>query len=469
MSTPSPIPASSSAPRRKKGVHPILMLLGVLLLCAVLTWVLDSGSYQRVNGRVIPGTFATTAKALDWRHLLGSSAVAGEASPASIVAVLRAIPLGLAKHAPLIFMVMIVGGMFGVFKRTGALDAGLDRLVQRSRGSIYLLAPVLMCAVAAGSAFLGLMSEYLAILPAVMLLAERLKLDPLHAVAMLLIAAKIGYVASVSNPVVLPIAQGIVGVPIFSGSGMRLAVLATFVPLGVLYLLYVIRRSGFAATSLQTRSRPLSIRHTVVLGLLAIAVVLMVYGGRTWHWHFHEFSAFYLAVTVVIAIAGGAGGRASADAFVEGIKGMILPALLIGLAGAIHVLLLQSEVLDTVVHAMARVIAGHSPWVSSLGIMFTEAGLDLLIPSTSAKAAISTPILWPIGQLAGLQGNSVVLAFLFGNGLMATVSPTSGLLLAMLAIAKVPYGRWVRFMLPLTLVLTVLAVAFLRIATQGGH
>lgn len=445
------------------------MLLGVLLLCAVLTWLLDAGAYQRVGDRVIPGTYATIGKALDWRHLLESTAPAGEAAPASIVSVLRAIPLGLAKHASLIFMVMIVGGMFGVFKRTGALDAGLDRLVQRTRGSVYLLAPVLMAALAAGSAFLGLMSEYLAILPAVMLLAERLRLDPLYAVAMLLIAAKIGYVASVSNPVVLPIAQGIVGVPIFSGSGMRLAVLATFVPLGVLYLLYRIRRSGFAATTLPDHAHRLSARHAGVLLLLAAAVVLMVYGGRAWHWHFNEFSAFYLAVTVVIAIAGGAGGRASADAFVDGIKGMILPALLIGLAGAIHVLLLQSQVLDTVVHAMASVIAGHSSWVSSLGIMFTEAGLDVLIPSTSAKAAISTPILWPIGQLAGLQGNSVVLAFLFGNGLMATVSPTSGLLLAMLAIAKVPYGRWVRFMLPLTLVLTVLAMGFLLIATQTGH
>lgn len=447
----------------------MLMLLGVLLLCAVLTWVLDSGAYQRTGDQVIPGTYATINKVLDWRHLLESSATAGQANPASVVSVLRAIPLGLAKHAPLIFMVMIVGGMFGVFKRTGALDAGLDRLVQRSRGSVYVLAPVLMCALAAGSAFLGLMSEYLAILPAIMLLAERLKLSPLHAVAMLLIAAKIGYVASVSNPVVLPIAQGIVGVPIFSGSGMRLAVLGTFVPLGIVYLLYHVRRSGFAPTVLQGDTRALSKRHTSVLLLLSAAVVLMVYSGRAWHWHFHEFSAFYLAVTIVIAAAGGAGARASADAFVEGVKGMILPALLIGLAGAIHVLLLQSQVLDTVVHGMASVIAGHSSWVSSLGIMFTEAGLDVLIPSTSAKAAISTPILWPIGQLAGLQGNSVVLAFLFGNGLMATVSPTSGLLLAMLAIAKVPYGRWVRFMLPLTLVLTALATVFLLIATQTGH
>ena len=172
---------------------------------------------------------------------------------------------------------------------------------------------------------------------------------------------------------------------------------------------------------------------------------------------------------MVLAVVGGLGPRVSADAFIDGIKGMILPSLLIGLAGAIHVVLEQAQVLDTVVHGMAALIHDQSPWVASLAIMFTEAGLDVLIPSTSAKAAISIPILWPIGQLSGLHGNSVVLAYLFGNGLMATVSPTSGLMLAMLAMAKVPYGQWVRFMLPLTLLLTGVAMVFLLIATRTGY
>jgi uncharacterized ion transporter superfamily protein YfcC len=118
---------------------------------------------------------------------------------------------------------------------------------------------------------------------------------------------------------------------------------------------------------------------------------------------------------------------------------------------------------------MAGLIHEQSSWIASLAIMFTEAGLDILIPSTSAKAAISIPILWPIGQLSGLHGNSVVLAYLFGNGLMATVSPTSGLMLAMLAMAKVPYGQWVRFMLPLTLVLTAVAMVFLLVAVRIGY
>jgi uncharacterized ion transporter superfamily protein YfcC len=133
------------------------------------------------------------------------------------------------------------------------------------------------------------------------------------------------------------------------------------------------------------------------------------------------------------------------------------------------VILQQGVILDTVVNNMAALIHDQSAWVASLSIMFTEAGLDVLIPSTSAKAAISIPILWPIGQLSGLHGNSVVLAYLFGNGLMATVSPTSGLMLAMLAMAKVPYGQWVRFMLPLALVLMVVATLFLLVATQIGY
>ena len=459
----------ASGRRRTIDVHPVLMLLSVLLLCAVLTYVLDSGAFQRVDGRVIPGTYAVIEKSSDWLHLLGIASAGELARPAGIVTVLQAIPLGLVRNAPLIFMVMFVGGMFGVFKQTGALDAGLERLVHRSRGNIYLLAPALMCTLAAGSSFLGLISEYLVVLPVLLLMTERLRLSGLYAVAMLLIAAKIGYIASVSNPVVLPIAQGIVQVPIFSGFGMRLAVLAVFMPIGIAYLLYRIRRSGFIKADFVPDARSLSKRHLGVLLLLGLAIVFMVYAGRTWHWHYNELSGFYLFVTVLLAVVGGLGARVCADAFIDGIKGMILPALLIGLAGAIHVVLEQAQILDTVVHGMAGLIHDQSSWIASLAIMFTEAGLDILIPSTSAKAAISIPILWPIGQLSGLHGNSVVLAYLFGNGLMATVSPTSGLMLAMLAMAKVPYGQWVRFMLPLTLMLIVVAMMFLLVATRIGY
>lgn len=456
-----------AADKKSFSVHPLLMLLSVLVLAALLTYLLDSGTFQRNGQQIVPGSYQPVPKSQDWGHALGiSAAVEGKASPAGVTTVFNAIPLGLTKSAPLIFMVMFVGGMFGVFKCTGALDAGLDRLVHSTRGNIYLLAPVLMLVLAAGSSFMGLISEYLVVLPVLLLMADRLKLDQLYAVAMLLIAAKIGYVASVSNPVALPIAQGIVGEPIFSGFGMRLAVLCVFITVGIAYLLYRIRRSGFTHAEFVSEVQPMSWRNAGVLLVIGASAGLMIYGGRTWGWHHTELGAFYIAVSVLIAIVGGIGAGVAADAFIDGMKGMVLPAVLIGLAGAIQVVLQHGMILDTVVHGMTSAIAGHSTWVSAVMIMNIEAALDVLISSTSAKAAISLPILWPIGQLSGLSGNTVVLAFLLGNGLMSMVSPTSGLMLAMLAMAKVPYGRWLRFVLPLTLTLAVLATGFLFIATS---
>lgn len=466
-----PIATPHHPPRQpvKTGVHPILMLLMVLVLIGVLTYLLPSGQYERVDGRVVPGSFRYVTKAYDWMHLLGSGGASEDARPAGLITLLQSIPLGLARNSALIFMVMFVGGLFGVFKKTGALDAGLDRLVQRTRGNVHVLAPTLMCALAAGSSFLGLISEYLVVLPVLLSISERLRISNLHAVAMLLIAAKIGYIASVSNPVVLPIAQGIVQEPIFSGFGMRLAVLVLFLSVGIAYLLVGIRRAGIAKVEFPAEHRPLSSRHLAVLAILAAAIVVMVLFGKRWGWHYTELTGFYLAVAALMAMSGGLDARASADAFIDGMKTMILPCMLIGLAGAMHVILQQAAILDTVVHGMAGLIGSDNPWLASMAIMLTEAGLDVLIPSTSAKAAISIPVLWPIGQLSGLHGNTVVLAYLFGNGLMATVSPTSGLMLAMLAMAKVPYGRWVRFMLPLALALSVLATGFLAFAVRIGY
>ncbi|WP_190238497.1 YfcC family protein [Marilutibacter maris] len=452
--------------RKSFDVHPLLMLLSVLLAAALLTYLLDSGTFQREGPQIVPGSYQPVPKAMDWAHVLGTApAVEGTASPAGITTVLNAIPKGLARSAPLIFMVMFVGGMFGVFKRTGALDAGLDHLVHHTRGNVYLLAPVLMLVLAAGSSFMGLISEYLVVLPVLLSMADRLRLDRLFAVAMLLIAAKIGYVASVSNPVALPIAQGIVGEPIFSGFAMRLAVLVVFISVGIGYLLYRIRRSGFTRAQFDYTAQPMSRRKRAVLLVIGVSVGLMIYAGQAWDWHHTELGAFYIAVAVLIAAVGGVAAGEAADAFIDGMKGMVLPGVLIGLAGAIQMVLQHGMILDTVVNGMTRAIDGHSPWMSAVMIMHIEAALDVLISSTSAKAAISLPILWPIGQLSGLTGNTVVLAFLLGNGLMSMVSPTSGLMLAMLAMAKTPYGRWLRFVLPLTLSLAVLAIDFLFVAT----
>jgi uncharacterized ion transporter superfamily protein YfcC len=359
--------------------------------------------------------------------------------------------------------------MFGVLRKSGALDAGIDRLLGITKGNVYWLTPVLMVAIACGSTFLGLISEYLVIIPMMLILAERLGLTPLFATALVTIAAKVGYLASVTNPLALVIAQPIVHVPILSGAGLRLAVFVVFLAAGIAYLLLYVKRSGYTPPQQHDHGARLSPRHLAVLAVIGASILVLVVGTSTWHWGDTQLGAFYIVEGMVIAAVTGMHMRTACDAFVDGMKGMMLAGLLIGLAKAIEIILHDSLVLDTVIYHLAAIVEGRSRIFAAEGMVLVQMVLDVLIPSTSGKAAISMPILGPIGHLAGVSGQSVVLAFLFGNGLTNMITPTSGMLLAYLAAGRISYSAWLRFILPLFAVFTLLAMATMIIAVAIGY
>lgn len=471
-------PAAAAGHDKKphgKMLHPVVMMLWVLIAALALTWFVDSGQFERHGKLVVPGTYQVVPKTGGIATLFAPAVTRStpeHAAPASLVSIFVAIPSGLVKNAPLIVMVMFVGGMFGVMRRTGVVDAGIDRLLQLTSGNVYILAPMLMILIGLGSTLLGFISEYLVIIPMVVLLAQRLELSNLFAVALVAIAAKIGYVASVTNPLALAVAQPLVGVPLFSGIGLRLAVFVVFLAIGIAYLLLHVRRTGYrragAATTLPD-SQPLSRRHKATLAVLAFAVAALVFGTREMKWGNVELSAFYVAIGIATAVLGGLDSRSASDAFVDGMKNMVLAGLLIGLAASIEQILHNSLVLDTIINDFTRLANGHSPaWVAN-GLMAVEMLLDVFIPSVSGKAAVSMPIIGPIAQLSGVTGQTSVLAFVLGGGLTNMITPTSGMLLAYLATARVGFGEWLRFILPLFAILLLLSSAVLGLAVMTGY
>lgn len=472
-------PAHDAPPRPEhkphgKMLHPVVMMIWVLAAAVALTWLVDSGRYARNGKLVVPGTYQVVPKATSLATLVApavSKSTPQLAMPASLVSAFVAVPGGLVKNAPLIVMVMFVGGMFGVMRRTGVVDAGIDRLLQLTGNDVYLLTPLLMILIGLGSTLLGFISEYLVIIPMVMVIAKRLGLSNLFAVAL---AAKIGYIASVTNPLALAVAQPLVGVPLFSGVALRAAVFAVYLALGILYLLHHVKRSGYRRERAKALAHAhgvarLSVRHQATLALLAAAVAMLVFGTRELKWGNIELAAFYAFVAIAAAAIGGLDSRSAADAFVDGMKSMMLAALLMGLAASVELLLQNSLVLDTLIHLFTRLANGQSPvWVAN-GLMAVQMVLDVFIPSVSGKAAVSMPIIGPIAQLSGVSGQTSVLAFVLGGGLTNLVTPTSGMLLAYLATARVDFGAWLRFVLPLFAVLLALSCGVLAFAVQIGY
>lgn len=455
---------------RARVPHALVMMLIVIAAAVALTYVVPSGAYARTPaGLVVPGSFHVIPKDLreGLRHLHTSSDTL--AYPANPIAIVTAIPAGLARQASLVFMIMFVGAMFGVLRDTGALEAGIERLLALARGNVYLVAPVIMILLAAGGTFLGLISEYLVLIPIAVVLAERMGFDALFGTAMVTIAAKIGYLTSVTNPLALAVAQPLVGVPVFSGALFRAIVLAVFLPLGIWFLLRSARGRRLISNQPATfHAERLAGRHRAVLLVLLASVVVMIVGVRSYAWGNAELSAMYIVVAIAIGLVGRMPADAVAQGFLKGMQGMLLAGVLVGLAAGVEVVLRNAMVLDSIVAFLSSSVAGKSPTVVAVLMMGVQMIIDVFIPSTSGKAAITMPILGPIARLSGVSGQVTVLAFLFGNGLMNTLTPTSGMLLAYLAAGKVSYGSWIRFVLPLAFVLFVLSGFALLVAVGLG-
>jgi uncharacterized ion transporter superfamily protein YfcC len=463
-------PGVTKKPRSHGALDPVLMMLVVLAIAIGLTWIVPSGAFDRKDRNVVPGTYHVIPKQRASEYLIDAAPSSDkQAYPVSLTALFTAQPAGMKQSAGLIFMIMFLGGMFGILRASGAMDAAIDRLVTKTGGRVAILVPVLMIAISAGSAFLGLISEYLLIIPLMLALAERLGLSALFGLAVVAVAAKIGYLASVANPVALVIAQPIAGVPVFSGWWLRLALWVGLLAIGILAVLRLARAEGIGTTGNLHVSDPLPARQLAIVLALAVAVVVIVVGSTRYDWHDEAFAAFYMALGVVIAALAGMTPQAAAHAFIDGMRSMMLAAVLVGMAAAVEIVLRDGRVLDTIIDALSSLASDKAPWLVGQALMAIEMVLTVLIPSTSAKAALSMPILAPIAQLNGVTGQTTVLAFLLGNGLMNMLSPTSGMLLAYLATGQVPYTTWARFVLPLWAGLAVICFIVVALAAGLGY
>ncbi|MBF6639215.1 YfcC family protein [Rouxiella silvae] len=456
-----------------KQMNPTLVLLFIVVIAVVMTWILSAGEFQHQGQKVIPGTYQQIEKHFSLSQMigLGEAPPAGQAAPVGIIDGIMAIPAGIVKQAGLIVMVLFIGGMFGVLNQSGAIESSLERLLGVTKGNVYFLVPTLMLVFSAGSTFMGLAKEYLLVIPLVVALMNRLGLPNILGLAVVAIAVKVGYLASVTNPYALSIAQPLVGVQIFSGLSLRLTAYALFMLVGIAFVLWAIRRHGKLNQDVEVSFsvKPLSLRHSLMMTALLVGIAFMVFAANQWYWKNTQLSAYYLFLSMIFALMSGMGASASADAFVSGMKKVLIAGLLIGLATAVEIVLTQGRVMDTMINALVKLVGQHGPYMSAYGMFICQLLLDIVIPSTSGQAAVTMPILGPLGQLTGVAPQTTVFAFLMGNGLTNMITPTSSGLLIFLASAQVGWTQWAKFVLPLFLIFAALAIVMLTFAVAIGY
>lgn len=461
---------------KKRTTNPVIIMILIVVAATLLTYLLPSGQFQREKKLVVPGSYQQIEKVYTANDVFFPTTVKPEkgtppiAKPVSISEMMMAIPQGISKQVGLIFMVMFIGGMFGVLNKSGAIEKGLERTLSLSKGNVYLLVPILMIFFSFGSTFMGLAKEYLLVIPMVIAMTDRLQLPKVIGLAIVAVAVKVGYLASITNPYALAVAQPMLHLTPFSGMSMRIATYCIMMIIGIAFVLWSIRRATQGQTlAYHFDATPLSTRHTALLLTLAIGIAVMVYATVTWKWKTDALSAYYIALSILFAAIAGFRPSEAAEAFISGMKKVMIAAVLIGLATAVAIILENGKIMDTIIHGLVSFIGEGNRYLAAYSMFISQLAIDVVIPSTSGQAAVTMPIFGPVGQLVGVSPQTTILAFLMGNGLTNIITPTSSGLLIFLATAEVSWGTWAKYIWKLAVLLGITAIILLSIAVSIGY
>ncbi|QOX64745.1 putative basic amino acid antiporter YfcC [Anoxybacterium hadale] len=444
--------------------HTFVLLFVLAIIAGLLTYVIPAGSYDRVevNDRMLVD--AATYHTVD-------------PAPATLFQVLKAFPKGLEQAAAIVFFIFIVGGAFFVVQKSGAIDAGIAAAVRKTSGKGILIIPLLSIVFAFGGGIYGMAEECLPFIPALVILCISLGYDSMTGAAIALVATCAGFTGAFLNPFTIGVAQGIAELPLFSGLTYRIIVFAVMVLITITYIiLYCLRIKKNPEKSLMyeiDRKRDLKVdlsnteftgTHKLILVVVLCTFGLLVFGVLKYGWYIQEISGLFFGMAIVVGIISRRGLNQLAEDFLEGCAMLAYGALVVGLARGILVIFTDSNVIDTIIYGMATAIQGLPTVITSLGIYISQIIISAIVPSGSGMAALTMPVLTPLADIVGVTRQTTVLAYQFADGFTNVLTPLSGYFMAGLALAGIPYQKWIKWILPLAMIWWIAGGIFVVIA-----
>ena len=410
----------------KKLPNTYVIIAILIVFCAVLTWLIPGGQYVTAEDGTLSYE-SVNAVPQTWQ-------------------VLTAIYNGFVKQAGIIIFILVVGGAFWLLNATGAVDAGIKRFIAGigQNDKVVLVALTLLFSL--GGAIFGMSEEAIPFVGIVVPLVVSMGYDAIMGLLIVYVASNIGFSSAFLNPFTVGIAQGMADLPPFSGMGYRIFAWALLTGLLCVFVVLYARKTRKAPQQqAQVEAAPLQPRQIAILVVLFLTVVALILGVTLWGWYMPEITGLFLGMGILCGIIAGFPANKIADELVTGAKDILSAALVVGFASGIVIILQDGKVVDSILHAMQNSLDGTSEVTSLTAMYGIQAVINFLIPSATAKAAITIPIMAPFSDLVGVSRQAMVLAFQFGDGFTNMITPTSGVLMAALAMARVPYEKWVKW------------------------
>ncbi len=445
----------------------LFMIYAIVAAVAVMTWVIPGGEYQRQERE---GKTLVLADSFEF--------VASQ--PQGISAILTAPVKGFIEAAHIIVFLLIIGGAFAVIQATGAINVSVQRLALRFAQKPHLqkyFIPITMLIFSLGGTIFGMCEETLPFVLIFIPLALSLGYDSIVGTAIPFLGAAAGFAGAIINPFTVGIASSIAELPLSNGMPYRIFVwvLSTFF-MTLFVVLYARKIKANPRKSPvyeqdqerrrtlhlnQEKQEPFTIRHKMVLCSFLFAVLLLVYGVLKLHWFIIEIAALFLGTGLIAGIIGGLSVTRITDSLKAGARDMVGVVLIIACARAILVIASDAKILDAILYYLAGVISHLHPILAAQSMFVTQAIINFFVHSGSGQAALTMPVMSPLADVIGISRQTAVLAFVFGEGWITPVLPTSGVTMGVLGLAGITWDKWFKWMLPIQIFFFILALLLL--------
>ena len=467
---------SSKGIKQFKVPHVYAIIFALMVIFAVLTWIVPSGSYQRqeVNGRevTVAGTYEQSEKTyideetgdeVDLRQ--------------GVFDVLQAPTRGIQEAIEVVAFILIVGGSFQVITKTGAITSGMGRVVRRFKNKDILIIPIAMVLFALGGTSFGMAEETLPFFAIFMPIMMAMGFDSMTAFMVVFVGARTGYIASTINPFNVLIAQGILGIQGNPQLWLRMIAWVVLTAVAITWVVLYARRVKknpessitfeddiakkveFAADE-SALDAEFTGRQKGVLAVFIAGMCLIIWGLVTQGWYMNEISAVFLAMGLLAGVIAGFSQDVIAQEFVAGIADFAFSAIVVGLARGILVIASDGMIIDTILNALATGLGGIPAVLFTTLLYAVENLLAILVPSSSGLAALTAPIFGPLTELMGLNPEAAVWALSMGSATMSLICPTSAILVAGLGVCKIKLGQWWKTIWKFFLVVSLINIVF---------
>ncbi|MGP1514419.1 MAG: YfcC family protein [Bacteroidales bacterium] len=428
----------------RKIPHTYVIIFSMIILSAVITWIIPSAEPQT------------------WQ-------------------IFSAFFKGFAKTPSVIVFILIIGGSFWILNQTKAIEYGVDKLIiqgykwekyriLRFLGTNNVIISSIMILFSLFGAIFGMSEETIAFVMVFIPLSKRMGYDEIVGVCMCFLAAGLGFAGCLLNPFTLGIAQQIAGIKMFSGIEYRIIIWTIFTLCGIIFVLHYAHKHKHNQLitnniSKDDPSNTLSTIDTNVarwsLLILGIVILSLIIGVTAFGWEFEQIAALFFAMAIIIGLISKQKASQIAKNFIDGCKDMLSAAMVVALASGILVILEDGKVIQMMLNGITSSLHGTSK-AGTLSIMYGfQTLMNALITSGTAKAAMLMPIFRDIANSVGLSLQSTVTAFHIGDGFTNLITPTSGVLIAILGVAKIPYIRWVKFAWKFIVIMIILGYLLL--------